>query len=466
MNKELNKQLMHLQALQKAEPFPSIETRKRCLIALKKGLQNHAYTLAKAINKDFSHRSEEETLFCEIFTTITAINFVLSHLKQWMNKRKRKVSWQFMPAYAYLLPQPLGVVGIMVPWNYPIFLSLVPAIYALAAGNKVMIKMSELSPNLGQALHTLIHSLGLHDEISVINGDVELSKSFASLPFNHLLFTGSTRVGKEVMRAASDNLTPVTLELGGKSPAIVSKTMPKQFLNRLFMGKMFNAGQTCIAPDYLLIPSEWQQTITEALEAFIQKHYPQIMQNKDYSAIISETHKKRLLALVDDARAKGARVHEFGSIQEGNSKLPVYLLFDVSKDMAVMQEEIFGPIIPVLTYTTFDEALSFVNAAPNPLALYYFGEDSQEITQIQQQTLSGALVINESLIHAAVDDLPFGGVGFSGMGRYHGQEGFDTFSQLKPVMVQRRFSSMSMMYPPYGRMMRLFLRWVGGIKPE
>lgn len=466
MNNALNKQLMHLQTLQKTDLYPSIEIRKRNVLALKKGLQHHAYTLAQAINKDFRHRSEDETLFCEVFTTITAINYVLSHLKQWMKRRKRKISWQFMPASAYLLPQPLGVIGIMVPWNYPIFLSLVPAIYALAAGNRVMIKMSELSPNLGKALEELIASIGLQEVIVVINGDVALSKAFALLPFNHLLFTGSTRVGKEIMRAASEHLTPVTLELGGKSPAIISKTMPKQFLNRLFMGKMFNAGQTCIAPDYLLIPEQWQQTIKDALEAFIQKHYPRIMQNSDYSAIISESHTKRLLALVEDARAKGALVHEFGSVEKDNYKLPVYLLFDVNKDMAVMQEEIFGPIIPVLTYKTFDEALSFVNAAPNPLALYYFGEDAQEITAIQQQTLSGALVINESLIHAAVDDLPFGGVGFSGMGRYHAKEGFDTFSALKPVMVQRRFSSMSMMYPPYGRMMRLFLRWVGGIKPE
>ena len=284
-------------------------------------------------------------------------------------------------------------------------------------------------------------------------------------PFNHLLFTGSTQVGKQVMKAAGDNLTPITLELGGKSPAVLSKTMNSKYFSRLFMGKMFNAGQTCIAPDYLLVPDHWPDIVEAEFQEFLQIHYPELINNQNYSNIISEKHKQRILDLVKDAQDKGARVVEFGELKEDSFKLPLYLIFNVTPDMAVMNEELFGPILPVLTYTTFREAIDYINSGPNPLAIYYFGKDKEEMHQIQLHTLSGALLINDTVVHAGIDDLPFGGVGASGMGHYHGQEGFDTFSKLKPIMFQRRFSPMFLMYPPYGKLLHFILHVLGGIKP-
>jgi len=461
---DLKMQFLAMQAAHSGNRYPSLCERKNWLLTLKKALQKDAQTLAAAINKDFTHRSVEESLFLEIFPTIQAIHFCLGNMKRWMKDRRRKVSWLMQPAHAYLSPQPLGVVGNISPWNYPLYLSLVPAIYALAAGNKVMIKMSELSPNTGLALQTLIQSIGLEKQLVIVTGGVDIAKEFATLPFGHLLFTGSSKVGKQVMRAASDNLTPVTLELGGKSPAILSKTMNPAYFKRLFMGKLFNAAQTCVAPDYLLIPTGWENKIEVEFKNFINLHYPQLMANADYTSIISASHKQRLMNLVEDARAKGARVVVFGESTDDSSKMPMYLLFDVSNDMQVMKEEIFGPVLPVCSYNNISQAIDIINADTNPLALYYFGEDKDEIELIKKTTLSGALTINDTIMQVAIDDLPFGGVGHSGMGRYHGQEGFDSFSQLKPVMVQRRLSPISFMYPPYGKFFQFFLSKIGGIK--
>ncbi|MBL7480957.1 coniferyl aldehyde dehydrogenase [Legionella bononiensis] len=461
---DLNSQFKALDHEHHLNPYPSLGERKKILMDIKKALQTEAYSIAEAINKDFIHRSVEETLFLEIFPTINAINYCLKKMKRWMRKRHKEVSWLFFPASAYVVPQPLGVIGNLVPWNYPVYLSVVPAVYALAAGNRVMIKMSELSAETGLVLQSIFHSTGLDKYIQVVNGDVETSKKFSSLPFAHLMFTGSTAVGKLIMKTASERLTPITLELGGKSPAVLSSTMNKNYFNRLFMGKLFNAAQTCIAPDYLLVPEGWEEVVEEAFEQFIEKHYPDLMNNDNYSNIINDTHKLRLLALVEDARSKGARVVEFGKQNEHSNRLPVYLLFDVTAKMRVMQEEIFGPILPVVSYNTFMDAIAFINALPNPLALYYFGEDNVEKQFIQTRTLSGALTINDTLMHIAIDDLPFGGVGPSGMGQYHGQEGFDTFSKLKPVLIKGAFSPGTLLYPPYGTLMRLFLAYIAGIK--
>jgi coniferyl-aldehyde dehydrogenase len=446
------------------KPNSTLQERKKILVAIKKGLQNEANSLAQAVNKDFTHRSLDETLLLEIFPIINAINYCLKNMKHWMKKRSRTVSWLFMPARAYVIPQPLGVVGNLVPWNYPIYLALVPTIYALAAGNKVMIKMSEYSPNTGLALGSLLHSLGLDSQLVVVNGDVSVSKQFATLPFGHLIFTGSTAVGKLVMKAASENLTPVTLELGGKSPAIVSASMNPKYFNRLFMGKLFNAAQTCVAPDYLLVPEGWNDRMAEEFKKFIHMCYPELMKNKNYSSIITQGHKQRLLDLVEDARSKGAHVVQFGELDSSNNKMPIYLLFDVRDDMLVMQAEIFGPVLPILNYKTINEAVKYINSTSNPLALYYFGEDKTEQKFIQAQTLSGALTINDTLMHIAIDDLPFGGVGPSGLGHYHGEEGFNTFSKLKPVFIQRRLSTATLLYPPYGTLLRVFLSWIAGIK--
>jgi len=445
-------------------PYPLDQARNETLKQLKTAIKTQASRIAEAINSDFSHRSKQETYLLEVFPVINAIDYCIKNTKKWMKERKRKVPIYFKPAYVYLSPQPLGVVGIVVPWNYPLFLALVPLAYAVAAGNHVMVKMSELTPKTGEILQDLIRDAGLQDKIEIINGDVDVSKKFVSLPFGHLLFTGSTEVGKQVMKSASENLTPVTLELGGKSPAVISKTAKKDHLKRLFLGKLLNAGQTCIAPDYLYIHQTWEDQIEAAFSHFLKEHYPDLIKNPDYSSIISEDHQQRLLNLLKDADKKGAKIIELGKKDEQNRRLPQYLILNPTENMKIMQEELFGPIIPVMTYQHFDEVIKHIHSSPQPLSLYYFGEHDLEIKQLKESTLSGALVINDTVMHSAIDDLPFGGVGNSGMGRYHGIEGFDTFSHIKPVFVQRSISPVSWLYPPYGRLLNLFLKKVAGIK--
>ncbi|QRN03803.1 aldehyde dehydrogenase family protein [Legionella sp. MW5194] len=460
----LNNLFMELMQEHRKDPYPSVSERRDMLKQLKTLLKTQGTTLAAAINSDYSHRSQTESLFLEIAPSIKAIDYCLSHLKTWTKARKKRVSWHFWPASAYVLPQPLGVVGIIVPWNYPVFLSIVPLAYALAAGNRVMVKMSELSSELSQTLQKLLSSLPTVKKfVKIVDGDVEVGKAFSSLPFGHLLFTGSTSVGKAVMAAASQNLTPVTLELGGKSPAILSQGMNPAYLPRLFMGKLYNAGQTCIAPDYLLVPSRLEQTIETGFAEFLSQHYPDLMTNDNYTGIISPSHKQRLHDLLEDARQKGARVVQYGEESPSSAKMPVYLIFNVNTAMKVMNEEIFGPILPIMTYERMADAIYFINSLPNPLALYYFGDNNDELNRLEYGTLSGAFTVNDTLMHVAIDDLPFGGVGHSGFGQYHGQEGFDRFSQLKPVFKKKKIATAAWLYPPYGRLVHWYLRYIAGI---
>ncbi|MGQ3887406.1 aldehyde dehydrogenase family protein [Legionella sp. CNM-1927-20] len=462
---ELLSSFQRHQRLFASHSYLPIATRLKNLRLLKKLLQHNALCLAEAVNKDYTHRVREETLLLEILPTINAINYCLKQLKKWVKPRKRRIDWYFGTGKGHIIAQPLGVVGIISPWNYPILLSIVPLAYALAAGNQVMVKMSEFTPNVGQKLHELIKlTPGLNDYVSLYNGDIAYAERFTNLPFAHLLFTGSTTVGKKVMAAASKNLTPVTLELGGKSPTILSSTANIRFLKRIFMGKLFNAGQTCLAPDYLLIARKWEDNIKSLATQFIQKHYPNMTDNKHYSNIISSKHSERLLSLLEDARSKGADIIQLGDFKEGERSLPLYLVFKVNFTMQLMKEEIFGPILPIIIYDNFQEAIDFILSLPNPLAVYYFGNNNFEINQLQYETLSGALAINDTVTQAAIDDLPFGGVGQSGIGRYHGQEGFDTFSNLKPIFKQGRLSSITFFYPPYGKLLYYFLRYWAGIR--
>lgn len=454
-----------LQEAYKKEPYLPANKRRDVLVTLKKLLQANAEELAQAISRDFGHRSNNESLFLEVFPCIASIKYCLKHLRKWMLPRKRLLPWYFATAKASVLAQPLGVVGVSVPWNYPLLLAIEPAVYALAAGNRVMIKMSELTPHTGEVLKNLIAKAPkLCKVIAVVNGDIAAAKQFTTLGFNHLVFTGSTATAKLVMKAAAKNLTPLTLELGGKSPAIVSTTANPRHLQRIFMGKLFNAGQTCLAPDYLLIPAGWETGIEESFRHFIAARYPNLMDNPDYSAIISRTGRAKLEQFLADARAKGARILSFGNESEKTSnKMPFSLVFNADKTMELMQQEIFGPILPVYSYHSFNEAIELIKSMPHPLALYYFGSDTDEKDLLTMNILAGALTINDTVTHMAVDDLPFGGVGESGMGQYHGQEGFDNFSQLKPIFEQSRFSLMSLLYPPYGLLLRVFLRVFGGI---
>ncbi|KTD18487.1 alcohol dehydrogenase [Legionella lansingensis] len=460
---ELKPSFERLQQHFEREPYISCAKRKENLITLKKLLQTNAEELAQAVNDDFRHRARHETLLLEIFPVINAINYCLKHLKKWTKRRKRHVSWLFKPASAYVLPQPLGVVGIIAPWNYPIFLTAGPLIYALAAGNRVMVKMSELTPATGDLFDKFIKRSNLADSVTIVNGGVEVAREFASLPFKHLLFTGSTNVGKLVMKEAAQNLTPVTLELGGKSPVFVSTTINPEHFERLFMGKMANAGQTCVAPDYLLIPKHWESRVEKALREFIQQSYVAFPNSHDYSSIISEQHEKRLQALLNDAREKGARIVQIGEEGIQSKKVPIFLLFEPNYEMAVMKEEIFGPLLPVISYHNLQEAIDKINSLHNPLVFYYFGNDKAEKKALQEKTLSGAFVVNDTLTYLGIDDLPFGGVGYSGMGHYHGQEGFDTFSKLKPVFIQKRFAMTPWFYPPWGKLTNYLLSWVAGI---
>ncbi len=390
--------------------------------------------------------------------SLHGIDYASKRLKRWMKPSRRSVNLVFQPARSKVVYQPLGVVGIIVPWNYPLFLAISPLTGALAAGNRVMIKMSEATPRTSQLLKDLIARVFPEDLVTVVLGEAEVGAAFSRLPFDHLLFTGATSIGRHVMRAAADNLTPVTLELGGKSPAIVSRDVPlKDAAQRIAFGKSLNAGQTCIAPDYVLVPRERVDDFVKAFREAMLSFYPTLEDNPDYTAIINERHFERLQGYLEDAVSKGAREVRLYEAGQGR-RMPLAILLDVSDEMTVMQEEIFGPLVPVVPYERLEEAFDYVNDRPRPLALYYFGYDRHEQERVLHETHAGGVCINDTLLHAAQEDLPFGGVGPSGMGRYHGQEGFLTFSNAKGVFVKQRFNAAAMIYPPYGKTLQKLIR--------
>jgi acyl-CoA reductase-like NAD-dependent aldehyde dehydrogenase len=358
-------------------------------------------------------------------------------------------------------------VGIIAPWNYPVQLALAPLTGAIAAGNRVMLKPSEYTPKTSELLARLFGEAFPKDVVTVVTGGPEVGAAFSKLPFDHLLFTGSTAVGRNVMRAAAENLTPVTLELGGKSPALVHESFPiERAAARIAAGKWFNAGQTCIAPDYVLVPEGQLTKFVDALQASVAQSYPTIAHNRDYTSVVNDRHYGRLKTLVDDAVARGARKLEINPANEqidpATRKLAPTVLLDVDDEMQVMQEEIFGPVLPVMGYRTLDDALAYVNDHPRPLALYYFDFDSGRAKRVLEQTISGGATINDTLIHFACDDLPFGGVGPSGIGAYHGREGFETFSHKKGVFHQAKINAAASMGPPYHSRVDRFLDFLIG----
>jgi coniferyl-aldehyde dehydrogenase len=441
-----------------AEPMPSEEDRLRWLDALRDVLATHQPALIEAISTDFGHRSADETLLAELMPSLHGIRYACRHLRRWMKPSRRRVGLAFQPASAQVLYQPLGVVGIIVPWNYPLYLAIGPLIGALAAGNRVMLKMSESAPATGRLLRDLLGQVFAEHEVAVVLGDVETGKQFTRLPFDHLLFTGSTEVGRQVMQSAAANLTPVTLELGGKSPAIVAADVPlEQAAERIAFGKTLNAGQTCVAPDYVLVPQQRLEAFVEAYRLAVQRFFPQLTDNPDYTSIINERQLLRLEGYLADARARGALLLPLFDEGQGR-RLPHHILLDVNDDMQVMQDEIFGPLLPVLPYASLDEAIAYVNARPRPLALYFFGYDRAEQQQVLERTHSGGVCLNDTLLHVAQDDLPFGGTGASGMGHYHGHEGFLTFSKAKAVFSKPRFNAARLIYPPYGGRLQRLIR--------
>lgn len=451
-------------AASRSEMMPSLTARLRRLDALEALLQNHRALLADAVAADFGHRSQQETRLLEFFPALEGIRHARRHLRKWMARRRRPVSLWFQPGRAELRPQPLGCVGIITPWNYPIYLAAGPLTAALAAGNRTLVKMSEFTPATAAALADLAGRYFSHDELTVVGGDQPLAAAFAALPFDHLLFTGSTAIGRHVMRAAAANLTPVTLELGGKSPALVAPDYPvAAAAARILAGKCLNAGQTCIAPDYVLLPAGQLQDFIQTARRLVARRYPDLASNPDYTAVFNDRHWGRLTNLLDDARTLGAEIIPLSESRNAlTRRLPPTLIVNPRDDMQVMQEEIFGPLLPVLTYQNLDEALAYINRHDRPLALYLFDRDKLRIRQVLDQTIAGGVTVNDTILHVAQDELPFGGVGPSGMGHYHGQAGFDTFSKLKPVFHQSRFNAMRLFDPPYGavfdRLLKVLLR--------
>ncbi len=449
------------------QPAPDYSIRMERLDKLLAMVRTNQDEIISAISEDFGNRSSHESTLAEIFTTISGIKHSKSHLKKWMAPRRRPVSWVFKPAKARIQYQPLGVVGIIVPWNYPINLAMLPLEAALAAGNRVMIKPSEFTPKTSALISKLLAEIFDSDLVTVVEGGAEVAESFSHLPFDHLLFTGSTSVGHHVMRAASENLTPVTLELGGKSPAIVHEAYPlEKALRSILVGKLMNAGQTCIAPDYLMLPKGRVDEAKDIATKIVTKLYPSLENNPDYTSIINERHYARITNLINEAREKGASIFEINpgneKLSEQGRKIAPTLVFDGNDEMMVMRDEIFGPVLPIVTYETLEEAISYVNNRPRPLALYYFDKDKNRIEKVLNETVSGGVSINETLLHIAQEDLPFGGIGPSGMGHYHGKEGFETFSKKKGVFYQSGINGSALLHPPYGKRVELMMKTLIG----
>ena len=435
-------------------PMPSADERIADLKRLKAAILKYQDELAAAVNQDFSCRSTDETMIAEIMTSVDGINYACKRLRGWMKPSKRHVSMLFAPSHNHVMYQPLGVVGIMVPWNYPIQLALLPLMTALAAGNRAMIKMSEFTPVTNKVLKKLLTEVFNEHQVAMIEGEVEVSSAFAEIPWDHLVFTGSTAVGRIVMSAAAKNLTPVTLELGGKSPAIIAPgASMKDAVERICFGKSLNAGQTCIAPDYVLLPAGKEQEFIDSYQATFARMYPTIRDNNDYTAVVNERQHQRLQAWVADAKEKGAKITVVNPANEdfaGTRKMPLHIVENGSAEMKVLQEELFGPVMPVVPYRSLDDAIDYVNDRDRPLALYFFSYDKAQQKKVLERTHAGGVTINDTLMHIAQDDMPFGGVGPSGMGHYHGKEGFVSLSKAKAVHRKGRFNSGQFIYPPYG----------------
>lgn len=450
----LDEQLHLMRAAQTAEPMPSWQVRAVRLRALQEMLTEQREAFAAAINADFGQRPREETDLLELFPSLSAIRHALRHGPGWMRPQRRFAGLAFLPARTELRPQPLGVVGVIVPWNYPLYLAVGPLVDALVAGNRVMLKMSEFTPRFSELFASQVARRFDADEVAVITGGADVAQAFSALPFDHLLFTGSTAVGHHVMRAAAANLTPVTLELGGKSPAVIGPGARfEHAVERIIFGKMVNAGQTCIAPDYVLLPRGQVGAFIDTARRVMARMYPQLESSTQYASIASATRYQRLARLRDSARAAGASLHPLAPVGDDpdRQRMTPVLMTGLEDAMDVMREEIFGPLLPLVPYDTLEEALAYVGARPRPLAFYLFDEDRDRIDTVLARVHAGGVTVNDTLFHIAQHGLPFGGVGASGMGGYHGETGFRTFSHLKPVFRQARFNAVGLLDPPYGK---------------
>ncbi len=440
--------------------------RRDRLLRMRALITGNGDALAAAVQADFGVRSRQLTEIADLFVLRTLLHHTLKALPGWMKPVKVSTPFYLQPSRAYLQRQPLGVVGVISPWNYPVQLSLGPVITALAAGNRVMLKPSELTPRTSALTAELIEKAFAADELCVVQGDGELAAEFSSLPFDHLFFTGSTAVGRIVAKAAAANLTPTTLELGGKSPCIIDASCDMDSAAfKIAHGKLLNAGQTCIAPDYVLLPRGSEGAFSEAFAKATARLFPTLQGNPDYAAIINPQHQARLQALLAAAEGEGAQLQKVGSDTGAGAsrQMQPVLVFNAKPDSKLLTEEIFGPILPVLPYDSVDQAIAHINARPRPLALYWFGEDTAARDKVLAQTVSGGVTVNDTLMHIAHENLPFGGVGESGWGSYHGEAGFLRLTQQKPVLVSSKWSRGDLFFPPYGKrfaqVMGLMKRW-------
>lgn len=439
------------------EPLSVRKDRLKRIIAM---MKDNGEEFARAMSRDFGHRSHEQSLIADVMPSVTAAKYCLKHIDGWARTERRKPMFPLglLGARAELRFEPKGVIGIVSPWNFPVGLTVSPMAQAFAAGNRVMIKPSEFTEETSDLMKQVFARYFAEDELAVCTGGPDVGQAFCSLPFDHLLFTGATPVGRHVLRAAADNLVPVTLELGGKSPTILGRSANVQrAAERIAMGKMMNAGQICLAPDYMIVPQELEEQAIGAVSGAVSAMYPTLLTNDDYTSVVNARHHDRLQGLIADARDKGAEAIEVNPGNEDFSssnghKMPLTILRNVTDDMKVMQDEIFGPVLPVKTYQAIDEAIDYVNAHDRPLGLYYFGEDAAERERVLTRTISGGVTVNDVIFHVSVDDLPFGGIGPSGMGSYHGPEGFKTFSHARSVYHQPKLNvaRLAGLMPPYG----------------
>ena len=435
--------------------------RLKRLIAM---ILDNGAALSAAMSEDFGHRSNEQSWMTDIVPSVKAAKHAMKHMSKWMKPEKRPLDFPLglLGAKARIEYQPKGVIGVVTPWNFPVQLTYGGLAGAFAAGNRCMVKASEFTPVTSDLMAELAGKYFARDELFFINGGPEVGQAFTSLPFDHLIFTGATGVARHIMRAAAENLVPVTLELGGKSPVIVGRSANmEQAAARVALGKTLNAGQICLAPDYLIAPREKEEEIVQSFTKSVREMYPSLLANDDYTSIVNARHRERLQSYLDDASEKGAEVVEINPAGEdfsstNGNKMPVYVVRGVTDDMKVMQEEIFGPILPIMTYEDVNQAISYVNDHDRPLGLYYFGEDGNEQRNVLDRTVSGGVTVNDVIFHVTSEDLPFGGVGPSGMGSYHGIEGFKTFSHAKSVYVQPKINiaKLAGLLPPYGETTR------------
>ena len=418
--------------------------------------------LAEAVNSDFSCRPRQITMLTDVGASITPMKHAKKHLRKWMKGEKRPTIFplNLLGGRSRIEYQPLGVVGIISPWNFPVSMVFAPMSGALAAGNRVMVKPSEFTPATSEVLKTLIEDAYDAKEVAIFTGGPEVGQAFSNLPLDHLLFTGATSVARHIMAAAARNLVPVTLELGGKSPVIISRSADlEKSLGRIMMGKTLNAGQICLAPDYLLVPEEKLNEVIAAAQKAVTAMYPRLLDNEQYTSVVNERHYQRLSGYLAEAEQRGVKTiainpaGEDFSQQQGTHKIPPTLIPEPPEDTKVLQEEIFGPLLPIRTYREFDETIDYINSQPRPLAAYYFGTDAAEQQAVETRTTSGGMCVNDVIMHVMQEDLPFGGVGPSGMGSYHGLEGFRTFSHAKSIYRQpgANIGKLSGMLPPYGK---------------